>query len=774
MDCVNDGRTHNIISFLERPIMMVTAAWATTVERGTVLQSFELPWDLLFKDMYKTKVDRFYGFRADCEIRVQVNSQPFQAGRLLLSWIPGYRYLGNKQQYYSSSTTSLAANVKYLPPITGSPHIDLDLSTCTEATMCVPYISPYSFSELTNGIGSMGRFQLVVYSPLSDAKTGNVDYTIFMNFKNIQLRYPTGLPLTATAQIGSEAVEEAGGAGIITSTASAISTALGAVVDIPGVSQFAQPALWVSKNIADVARQFGWSKPTSIEAPHVTKLSTTRFMANSDGVDTSHALSLLSNNSLETDASLFRTNVDEMALSHVARTQTFYTRFAWSTTATAGSVLFSAPITPNFYRYTISAAQYAPTTLAYTAAAFRQWRGGINFNFKFVKTKFHSGRVRIIYVPGDYSAGTTLPASFDIDANYSTVVDLRSDTDVEFNVPYVAIQQWLLVDNAFPGTSRTNLFSTGTIYMVVLNELRAVDAVASSIDVLTEVGAAADFELSIPRLPSIYPSDVTFPPPVTPTTASPLNRLLRATAQVGESEGVMAPPEVIQSTGAITSSLTAKENHATNYIGGAITVGEKVSSIRQVIKRFHKVYSDQASGNLITGSYQIQPSKVNSPLTSGSTLPRSIDMYDYYSYLYAFFRGSFRFKVLPYDFQIYAARVRLLPEQLITAGASPVDFVTTLQPEYFTAADVYMPRNIEGVFEFQVPHYSRYPILPIVAGGSISSDLFQRNFTEVDLSTSNTNATADRTRISVYRAVGDDFSFNQLIGPPFVSQYTAS
>lgn len=773
MDCVNDGRSHNIISFLERPIMMVTAAWPTTTERGTILQAFELPWDMLFKDMYKTKVDRFYGFRADCEIRVQVNSQPFQAGRLLLSWIPGFRYLGNKQQYYSSTTTSLAANVKYLPPITGSPHIDLDLSTCTEATMCVPYISPYSFSELTNGIGSMGRFQLVVYSPLSDTQTGTVDYTIFMNFKNIQLRYPTGLPLTATAQIGSEAVEEAGGAGIITSTASAISTALGAVADIPGVSQFAQPALWVSKNIADVARQFGWSKPTSIEAPHVTKLSSTRFMANSDGVDTSHVLSLLSDNSLETDASLFRTNVDEMALSHVARTQTFYTRFAWSTTAAAGSVLFSAPITPNFYRYTISAAQYAPTTLAYTSAAFRQWRGGINFNFKFVKTKFHSGRVRIIYVPGDYSTGASLPANFDIDANYSTVVDLRSDTDVEFNVPYVAIQQWLLVDNDYPGTARTNFYSTGTIYMVVLNELRAVSAVASSIDVITEVGAASDFELSIPRLPSIYPSDATFPPPAA-ATGSVLNRLVRATAQVGEAEAVMAPPEVIQATGAVTAPLTSKEFNGTTYVGGAITVGEKVSSIRQVIKRFHKIYTDAANGNLITGSYQIQPSKVNSPLNSGSTLPRSIDMYDYYSYLYAFFRGSFRFKVLPYDFQIYAARVRLLPEQLITSGPSPVGFVNSLLPEYYTAADVYMPRNIEGVFEFQVPHYSRYPILPIIAGGNISSDLYQRNFTEIDLSTSNTNVLLDRTKISVYRAVGDDFSFNHLIGPPFVSQYTAS
>nr|ULF99868.1 MAG: hypothetical protein 2 [Cripavirus sp.] len=774
MECVNDGRTHNIISFLERPLMMTTAAWAVATAPGTVLQSYELPWDMLFKDMYKTKVDRFYGFRADCMIRVQVNSQPFQAGRLLLSWIPAYRYLGNKQQYYASSTTSAATNVKFLPAITGSPHVDLDLSTCTEATMCVPYISPYSFSELTNGIGSMGRFQLVVYSPLSDVSgTGTVDYTVFMNFKNIQLRYPTGLPLTATAQVGSEAVEEAGGAGIVTSTASAISTALGAVTDIPGISQFAQPALWISRGIADVARQFGWSKPTSIEAPHVTKLSTTRFMANSDGVDTSHMLSLLSTNALETDASLFRTNVDEMSLSHVTRTPSYYTRFSWSTSSAAGSVLFSAPITPNFYRHTISATQYAPTTLAYTSAAFRQWRGGINFTFKFVKTKFHSGRVRIIYVPGDYSNGTALPSNFDIDANYSTIVDLRSDTDVEFNVPFVAIQQWLLVDNAFPGTARTNFFSTGNIYMVVLNELRAVSTVQGSIDILTEVGAAADFELSIPRLPSIYPSDVTFPPPA-PAATNIVDKLIKAAAQVGESEGLMAPQEVVQAVGAVTPSLTSNEVTGTNYVGGAITVGEKASSIRQVVKRFHKVYSDAANGNLITGSYQIQPSKVNSPLSSGTTLPRSIDMYDYFSYLYAFFRGSFRFKVLPYDSQIFAARIRLLPEQLLTAGASPVDFVNSLQPEYFTAADVYMPRNIEGVFEFQVPHYSRYPILPIIAGGNINSDLFQRNFTEVDLSTSGTVVLTDRTRVAVYRAVGDDFSFNQLLGAPFVSQYTAT
>lgn len=136
------------------------------------------------------------------------------------------------------------------------------------------------------------------------------------------------------------------------------------------------------------------------------------------------------------------------------------------------------------------------------------WRGGMNFTFKFVKTKFHSGRVRIIYVPGDYSADSgTLPSSdFDIDANYSTVVDLRSDTDVTFNVPYVAIQPWLLVDVGFPGTARSYQYSVGKIYIVVLNELRNASTVSDTIDVLVEVAGASDYEVSMPRIPHNYPS----------------------------------------------------------------------------------------------------------------------------------------------------------------------------------------------------------------------------------------------------------------------------
>lgn len=238
--------------------------------------------------------------------------------------------------------------------------------------MCVPYISPYMFADLTNGVGNFGLLQLNVYSPLVDTVSGGtVDLSMWMNFKNIKVRYPTGLPIAAEAQVGKEAVEDAGGSGIITTAASAMSTALGAVQDIPLISNYAKPALWVTNAFRDVAKHFGWSKPTCVEAPHVTKLSTTRFMANSDGTDTSHVMGLSALNELETPSAIFRTDIDEMAVSHIVKTPCYLTHFSWGsgTTYPAGTVLWEKPVTPSQMQYVITTDQTASTHVAYLSKA---------------------------------------------------------------------------------------------------------------------------------------------------------------------------------------------------------------------------------------------------------------------------------------------------------------------------------------------------------------------------------------------------------------------
>nr|ULF99848.1 MAG: hypothetical protein 2 [Cripavirus sp.] len=730
----------------------------------------DLPWDLLIQPMYADKIRRFLGFRADIEVRVQINSMPFQAGRLLLSWIPGYKYLGtNRQSFYGASSVSVGTNNLVLPAITGSPRLDIDISSCTEATMCLPYICPYTYTNLVNGLGSAGYFQLVVYSPLVSAAGTDAEISVFMNFKNIEFQYPTGLPLSATAQIGTEALDVAS-PGVITNASAAFSEALGNIQDIPSVSQFAKPALWISNSINEVAKRFGWSKPSSVETTSLMKIAPARFMGNADGADNSHVLALSAYNEIQQEPSLFRTNVDEMALSHVFRTPCYFSNFAWSTGDLHDKILFTAPISPTYFmKQNGATTTWAPTLLAYTSNCFRYWRGGINFFFKFVKTKFHSGRIRIIYVPGDDTNGTVL-TTVDVNACYSAVVDLRSDTDVEFNVPYVAIQQWMNIDRALPETDFSLSSSTGRIYVVVLNDLRAVSTVSSSVDVIVEVAGASDFEVSVPCTPNVYPASFLTPPVLAMAKRSLVERLT-ATAQIGEAESAIAPQEVLQQTGLVPEPLVSKVHLSTDFIASSLTIGEKVSSIRQIMKRFNVCWFD--TGTVGTGTqYTIQPEVISSAIVNHTT-PRYVDFYSYFGGIYAFYRGGFRMKFAPWNNGITGSntymRARLAPHNVITGNGYPVQSGTALTGNATIGAEIYIPVNVEGVGEFQAPYYTRYPILPVYASDttySSNNDLHANNGFYLRMTNPSGNV-----QFYVYRAVADDFSFGQLLGAPWISTY---
>lgn len=760
---VDDGRNHSIIDFLQRPINIQNVEWTTNDNAGKTLMAVDLPLDpIINNSMYKAKCERFYGFRADVELKLQVNAQPFQAGRLLLVYIPGYKYLGeDRQKYYDDRDNIDDAS---LVPLTGSPRVDLDLSTCTEATMCVPYYSPYLFSDLTNGVGHIGRFKIVVYSPLVDVVSGGiVDCTLWINFKNIKIKYPTAMPIAATAQVGTEAIQDSAGAGVISSAAASVSSVLAPLQDVPLVSNYAKPALWVSNTIRDVAKHFGWSKPSTVEAPHLNKLTGSRFMANADGVDMSHSLGISAINELETNPALTRTDVDEMTIAHVARTPCFIKRFDWKATGKAGSVLYATPITPSVFSIAVNSTSVAPSHLAYISTPFTMWRGGINFHFKFVKTKFHSGRVRILFVPGDYSNEDALPDGSDPNASYSSVIDLRSDTDVTFNVPFVSVQPWKLTSADITAPLKDYQHSVGRLYVLILNELRATNTVSDTISCLVEVSGASDFELSMPRQPKIYPTLRASKP------ASTLNRVIRGIAQVNVAESTPVSPELIQKTGEVGES-SMRQPIGTSFTSSALTVGEKVTSLRQILKRFHLIFSNTTTTTKNNNLYRINSYKAPKPIAAQATMV-NIDLYSYYSYIYAYYRGSFRFKIAPFENKVYAARIRLIPENGVTeVTAGPVQEDNTVIDETRTAADVYMPRNLEGTFEFQVPHYSRYPLLPNTAG-SIPvigvQDLVQRNLVSVNILTE-----AETTKALFYRAVGDDFSFCGLLGPPFVTRCT--
>jgi hypothetical protein len=134
--------------------------------------------------MYQEKLRGFVGLRATLVVKVQVNSQPFQQGRLMLQYYPYAQYMPNRVSLVNAT----------LQGRSGCPRTDLDLSVGTEIEMRIPYVSPHVYYNLITGQGFFGAIYLVVYSQLRDqiSGTGSVEYTVWAHLEDVDIQYPTG------------------------------------------------------------------------------------------------------------------------------------------------------------------------------------------------------------------------------------------------------------------------------------------------------------------------------------------------------------------------------------------------------------------------------------------------------------------------------------------------------------------------------------------------------------------------------------------------------
>ncbi len=149
-----EDRIHTIKDFLSRPIIIQTGLWSSATASETQLYTANFPESLISNAMYQEKLRGFVGLRATLVVKVQVNSQPFQQGRLMLQYYPYAQYMPNRVALVNST----------LQGRSGCPRTDLDLSVGTEIEMRIPYVSPHVYYNLITGQGSFGSIYLVVYS----------------------------------------------------------------------------------------------------------------------------------------------------------------------------------------------------------------------------------------------------------------------------------------------------------------------------------------------------------------------------------------------------------------------------------------------------------------------------------------------------------------------------------------------------------------------------------------------------------------------------------
>jgi hypothetical protein len=266
------------------------------------------------------------------------------------------------------------------------------------------------------------------------------------------------------AQVGE--AEQKASSGTLSSTLHTVSGLAALGSKLPVIGNYLTPISWISKAAASTASYLGFSKPTNLGSTDKFAQIPGYGFTNHDGSDNSVVLGVSCENQIGPKDDVFGSKCDEMDIGFVVKHESFLGSFKWDGTVLPSTTIHSFAVSPGALLADPSPLPvFHSTALGYVASMFRYWRGGIKYKIQVTKTAYHSGRLRISYVP----SGTIGGANFDFNQGYSEIVDLRTSDEVEFVVPYVSNTIWKPVDLVEYTDPARDDGITGIIVIEVIN-----------------------------------------------------------------------------------------------------------------------------------------------------------------------------------------------------------------------------------------------------------------------------------------------------------------
>lgn len=866
-----DTKLHDIHAILSRPVNILDGEFKTEFNNISI----KFP-DKIFQSSANvvSKLDYFTFFRANVKVKLVFNATPFMSGKYWMFFAP-FDAISNRP-----CDTAQLANV------TGYPGIEIDLASNAPVEIKIPYCAPLSHYNLLDTHSNMGELFIV---PLNAIQTGTspvsqgATFTIFAWFEDIELAMPTSKKMTVPtepeedvvlrAQAGVEEMQKTSGppiSGVANAIAGAASSIGGAV---PKLGSWVRPVEWIARAVGGAASAFGWNKPTNLDKNCPLTNIPAKGYTHADGIDLSTKLATMPDNGVTYDGGIFSTGVDEMDLKYVAAKSCIYKdAIPWKIDSAVGTVLHYAPVTP-----CITMASGQPTTLAFLSSMFRYWRGGLKYRLTVAKTAFHTGRLRITYNPGLYGDSANVAGTVYENA-YNWILDLSVSSEIEFEIPYVSNVPW---KECFLGAHnnaefRKEKYTPGTITVTVLTQLRrASDSVANNAPINMWISGADDIAFAIPDFGSyvVYGTD-------TRSVQHQDDEMVLDDDEPGDE--VLRAQVFNQTTSAIdhneqmsdTASRTFPMSSMGMTTAEELTMGEKITNLRQLVKRFCPTasvlqypYRERATGvaaypgpvDLNNDQYLVNRCRIDPayfgkkaeavstyqelklPIArdaAGTISEKELAVMEYYptqapvhyiSYLYRFFRGGKRYKLVStenytprfdssgegmpqtesdqypsYDVKIdtmqwttgrpsqplMVQRESLIHENGTIFAPTLGTFTSTMSKPLF---EHLIYPDLNGVCEFEVPYYSQMPI-SLVGEATLDDKegpLVKRAFVDIvrshnprgmDVPLTKPNGVAgtvftgkDGLRpgiggIEIYEAAADDFSFGYLIGAPFVKR----
>lgn len=506
-DWANDLR-----KYLARPITYTNGSFSATTRTQIVSYSidyFALPATWI------ARMSGILGYRLTLVFRLQINANPFQAGVLRLVWQPE---ADATSQYSTRHTT--ANGVSQLPGV------ELDICEATSCVLKIPYIRHNNYVALNDFTGAggntpncdttrlFGRLTLFSYLPLTvPSGSPAPNYTLWLHAEDVELVGASpSVVIQAVPQSPDPAAHEAQGPiSSALSRGARIATTLGR--HIPSISSYTGIAAWSSRLAAGLASTYGWSKPQSTPNPQRMLKSNTTYQWHTDGPDTTLTLAAAHDNHVPPLPGFAGSDVDEMSLAYGLGQWALICNGTLNAADLGGQLKYGCPLTPTAMWYNATYNRCAQATqfnthttclttpACYYANAFTNWRGSFEFRIKIAKTKFHTGRLLLSFVPlsdNGFTAGvfltpTILGQQFDWK---SSIWDLREGNSMQFTCPYQHANDYLKV-----GMAQTFPSNYGNFLLHILDPLQAPSSVAQNVPFAIEVRCLPDFELTIPNDP---------------------------------------------------------------------------------------------------------------------------------------------------------------------------------------------------------------------------------------------------------------------------------
>jgi hypothetical protein len=548
--------TADLKDFLGRPVEIDTFTW--TESSATLLQRSFTPWHLFFNDVrIRKKIDNFAYVKGNLHLKFTINASPFYYGALGAFYRPLSGYFDN--------LTSTATIPQIQIPISQRPHVWLNPQEVSTAEMTLPYFNFSNWLRLGTAqdfinFGTIDLWQFATLRSANGVAGTGVTITTYAWMEDVEICGPT-VALSMQSRKSSARADEAWWKpnGQISDLASKVADVGGAMGKFGSLGQYAGSTVAGAANaVGSMAAMFGFTNTPIVNDVMPFKSLPFHSLASTEISEPTSRLTFDPKQSVDIDSSTTGLDgTDEMGISYLCQKESFLTGTLWTTTSAKDTLLFSSRVTPMLYNFrTVATSRQIYTVpMCMVGQLFQQWKGDVIYRFKFVRTKYHRGRVRITWDPiGNLTDTVSTTVA------YTKIVDLETDDEFELRIPYMATDPFLRTWpkgadwNQVPYSNTTsyigtdNLYANGTITVRVLNALTAPE-VSSDIDILVFVRAADNLEFANP----------TQPPRMTPYV------MQSKVETIGSPQSLS---EVVRST-----------------------VGERIISLRQVLHRSSLAYT---------------------------------------------------------------------------------------------------------------------------------------------------------------------------------------